>query len=124
MIVGTSFRRHMKDTDRYSVELTLESDAGDQVGCPYSYKLVVEGFFKIIDSSIDDRTRSAYVTNAGPSILFGAAREFLLQLTSRGPHEAPGLPMIAFPSGSLEFEEAPDEDKHSDRRARAANGDT
>jgi preprotein translocase subunit SecB len=105
--VETDFRLHSTDSSRFLVELTLGMHGMPSRPGSYEVSLVVQGFFAFIDSEIPSEQRDALISNAAPTILYGAAREMIVGLTSRGPFPALILPSVRFPMKKLYWIPAP-----------------
>jgi preprotein translocase subunit SecB len=63
--------------------------------CPYLIDIDLLGFFEAHSSVPEDKVEDLMVCNA-PAVLYGAAREFLLLITGRGP-----LPPYLLPSSNF-----------------------
>lgn len=83
------------DATSYQVAVGLEVEPKDERPLPYTGSLSVVGFFKISDNVTPDQ-RGNLVTINGVSILYSAAREFLLMITGRGPWQPLMLPTDSF----------------------------
>lgn len=84
----------IKDEKLYQVSVEIESIPEEpEQKQQYSFHLVVVGFFTV-NQNHPDIWKLLYIN--GSSILFGAAREFLITVTSRGPWPAVSLPSISF----------------------------
>jgi preprotein translocase subunit SecB len=94
----------------FRCELTVESKNQEGHNYPYRFRVTYVGFFRMIEEIPADRVDLIARTNA-PAILYSAAREALLPITSRGPYPGMMLPSITFlPPPSAEEspkEEAP-----------------
>lgn len=62
---------------------------------PYEIDLQVTGFFDVLPDFPNDNVNDL-IQITGASILYSAAREFVLGITSRGPWEPVLLPAISF----------------------------
>lgn len=89
--VGTS----KNNPHEFQVILNIKIEPVDERPLPYDATLELVGFFNV-DTTLaaDAAVDLARVT--GASILYSAAREFLLTLMSRGPWEPLMLPTISF----------------------------
>ncbi len=90
-----------KDKGRYQLSVDIQSiPAPEGNKCPNAYKihLIVIGFFEV---SPKWPNPEKLIRINGASILYSAAREFLLTITSRGPWGALMLPTFSF-NGSSE----------------------
>jgi preprotein translocase subunit SecB len=68
---------------------------------PYTGHVSVEGFFTVLDSFPDENMQKLVAVN-GASILYGSAREFVSNLTSRSTNGELLLPSMSFLELSLE----------------------
>jgi preprotein translocase subunit SecB len=79
----------------YKVDLRVRTkDVKDKIN-PYNLDLLVSGFFRL-DEKVPGEKREGTMLVLGPNILYGAARELLFQLTSRGPFPPLWLPTTSF----------------------------
>lgn len=62
---------------------------------PYKFKAVMAGFFEI-DSSCSEPEADLLITNTAPSMLYTAAREYLLLVTGRTRFYPVMLPTVLF----------------------------
>jgi len=86
---------HVEDENRYQVRMVIERDDAQQSPGTYEVELEVYGFFSV-SPDWPEEERESIVRVTGASILYGAAREHLLAVTSRGPWPALMLPTISF----------------------------
>ena len=87
-----------QDDDPYEwrCELRVESEDEDSTKkLPYRFRVVFVGFFHVFEEFPADRVELMARTNA-PALLYSAAREALIPLTSRGPYPAIVLPSVTF----------------------------
>jgi hypothetical protein len=68
----------------FGVEMIVECDRETSRNPPYFFQLQVYGIMRI-DGVLDPAASQALVTSTGFSVLVGASRERLLELTSRAP---------------------------------------
>ena len=68
--------------------------------CPYVIDAELLGFFEV-HPSVEESAIQDLVTCNGPAILFGAARELILFITSRGPMPPLMLPSVTFIDGTI-----------------------
>lgn len=79
----------------YKVDLRIRTkDVSGKIN-PYDLNVLVSGFFHL-DEQVPTEKRDGTMLILGPNILYGAAREFLFQLTSRGPFPPLWLPTTSF----------------------------
>ena len=87
--------RHAEDTRRWQVILDIDTPSLKESPGPYYIDLQVVGFFGVVpDFPEEDIETLLGVT--GSSILYSAAREFIMLITSRGPWPAVSLPTVTF----------------------------
>jgi len=80
---------------RWRIELTITSDDAISIQAPYSIRTALVGLFSVDDNYPEERL-DALVTINGPSVLYSAAREALLMVTSRSGYPAMMLPTVLF----------------------------
>jgi preprotein translocase subunit SecB len=91
--IGTSIQKSKGD-DAYQVAVDISSPPEDEKSSQaYRIHVVVVGVFKVAQSW-EDKEKLLRVN--GSSILYSAAREFLITITSRGPYGAVTLPTVSF----------------------------
>lgn len=79
----------------YQVVVEISSfPENDEIHQAYTVQLVVVGIFRIADQDHPDPEKLLKIT--GASILYSAAREFLITITSRGPWLKTVLPTVSF----------------------------
>lgn len=113
--LSTEIGQSPTDDSLYIVILTIKSKALDNYIKGYDVRLSIVGYFKVSQSHPKD-TRSSMVSVLGPSLLYGAAREFLYSLTLRGPYPPIYLPTTSFIPEKKLHKEAPEE--NSPRKTR------
>lgn len=79
----------------FQVQLTIQSNEKPDYLKGYDIKLVVVGFF-LVAEGIEGERRQEIARVIGPTLLYGAARDFLYSLTMRGPHPGVYLPTTSF----------------------------
>ena len=89
------FATHRDAPRRWKVDLAITFHAVDEVNSPYRGNISFVGFFAVDDTYSEDKVRLLVETN-GPSVLFGAIREMVANLTARGP-----WPMVLLPTQSF-----------------------
>ena len=89
---------HVEDENRYQLRLFIERDEAEPGPGTYDIELEVYGFFSV-SPDWPEEERESIVRVTGASILYGAAREHLLAVTSRGPWPALMLPTTSFVAG-------------------------
>lgn len=106
------------DPNSYRAELIVITDdfiktdlpKENQTKAKYSFTIKVNGFFTIDEKAFNTKEESeAFVYNGSLSILYGAAREFILNMTSRTIHGAFIIPPTTFKMPSkAESDSAPE----------------
>lgn len=83
------------DARRYRVSMKL--GLGDKPGNTPAYigKIELFGNFKVVDSWSEKKIMELVSAN-GPAVLYGAAREMILNLTARFPHGSKQIPTVRF----------------------------
>jgi preprotein translocase subunit SecB len=76
-------------------ELTLESEDSQSTEFPYSLKIVLVGYFTVMDEYPSAQVDMLAHVN-GPSLLYSAAREALVTITGRSGYPAIVLPSVMF----------------------------
>jgi preprotein translocase subunit SecB len=95
--LGTSrrFQRHPDNTRRWIVDLRVEfGPAAENIPTPYRGNCSVRGFFEVHENYNHDAERLIRIT--ATSMLYGAAREMIANLTARGPNGLVSLPSVSF----------------------------
>lgn len=92
----TRCQPHAGDPLRWMVTLVLSLDQDVDAACPpYTAEFEVVGFFAV-DESFPEERRSGLVQANAPAVLFGAVREMLTNLSSRGPYPPVNLNTVTF----------------------------
>lgn len=89
----------------YQVELNIKTKSEDDKIQGYDVDITIAGLFDI-EKEVKAKERDDVVSVLGPTLLFGAAREFLYNLTKRGPYPAIYLPTVSFMKPDKITEEA------------------
>jgi len=92
---------------RWRIELTITSDDVVSIEAPYSIRTALVGLFSV-DENYPAERLDALVTINGPSLLYSAAREALLMITSRSGYPAMMLPSVLFIPPQPEVQEVVD----------------
>lgn len=78
-----------------TLDISVLPDAEDESSFPYKLSLSIMGFFEVEESFFEkDQGKIADIN--GSSILYGAAREFILSITARGRFGSFTLPTTTF----------------------------
>jgi preprotein translocase subunit SecB len=87
--------RNESDARAWKFELTVESNDAKSEEFPYSLRIVMVGDFTVAESYPAERADLLARVN-GPSLLYSAAREALVLITSRSGFPAIVLPSVLF----------------------------
>jgi preprotein translocase subunit SecB len=79
----------------FQVSLTLKHAPQPNENLPYSYSIQIVGFFSVDPRFPKDKTGELIQIN-GPAVLYGTAREILVQVSSRGYWGPIILPTVNF----------------------------
>lgn len=94
-----SIERHLRpeeqDSLKWQLTLRLRQQASPEKNSPYAFSLVLVGILEVSAACPEDKRRRLVEVN-GASMLFGAAREILRAVTSRGPYLQTILPSVSF----------------------------
>lgn len=88
----------MKDerkADHWQVSLKLKYQPSPEVNVPYHFALEMTGFFQV-HKKCEPEMKDRLIKINAPSLLYGAAREFIRSLMSNGPYPALLLPAVSF----------------------------
>lgn len=94
--VKKDFFRHKSDETAYQVLLEVALKSSEEQKTPYNVYVTTRGFFKFNDDVPEER-KQALIENGTFSILYGATREYIASLTSRGPFGPMIIPPVQFP---------------------------
>lgn len=86
---------HKENPNKFQVTLDIKTEPLDERPLPYDASLTLVGFFDV-DQSMTTVPATDLVRVTGSSILYSAAREFLLTIMGRGPWAPMMLPTISF----------------------------
>ena len=89
--------KNPNDPNKFQLTLSISKIVGKNFPLPYDLDLQAVGLFTI-DSSFNHPNMDRLVQVSGGSILYSAAREFVLLITSRGPWHSFQLPTITLQS--------------------------
>lgn len=73
--------------------MDIDTVSTEDAPIPYDISLRIVGIFRTTDVLEEDK-KAGFAIPAGVSILFSAAREFVLSITSRHPYGAFALPVV------------------------------
>jgi preprotein translocase subunit SecB len=83
------------DKDGYAVILNIDIKAPENKNTPYAIKLEMYGYFKV-PQKMPEESRDKIVKTNGTSILYGAAREIIREMTARGGYRPILIPTESF----------------------------
>lgn len=86
---------HKDDPRKWMVVLTVKVEAEKDKIHPYEIDVQVIGLFTFLKEEDPEKIKKIVHVNA-PSLLFGAVREMVANVTARGPYAAVQLPCVAF----------------------------
>lgn len=122
---------HDKDSLKKRIRLTISQDLSKGGNEPFSFKVVLVGFFEVVKEFFDKQgaEKTEQIVNANaPALLYSAARELLAIISSRGPYSEKDfdilLPSITFINFKPTKEEFERETKgKTTKKIKAAKGD-
>lgn len=96
LTINRNFAQHANDPFRWRVELKILF-GGEREGKPsvYSGQIRIAGYFRVHEKCPEEKV-TQLVEVTGASILYGACREMLANLTARGSHGVVSLPSVSF----------------------------
>lgn len=95
VVIQNDWRPLKKYKNRYAVFLNLEMKALEGKNTPYSIKMEMFGYFQVPDE-MPEELREKMVKTNGSSILYGAAREIIREMTARGIYRKIYFPTVSF----------------------------
>lgn len=98
--------RDQEHSIQMSLQVVVQSDSPAD---PYDIDLLIVGHFSG-DPSLDPKEFAEQTVMSGPNILYGAARERIMSLTSRSAWGEYVLPAVVFEPSDFTFTEPPEED--------------
>jgi len=93
--IQNNWRPLKKHKNRYAVFLNLEMRAPEGKNTPYAIKMEMFGYFQVPEE-MPEELREKMVKTNGSSILYGAAREIIREMTSRGIFRKIYFPTVSF----------------------------
>ena len=96
MLCETGYAVDEENPRRHRVSLKLMIEARPNTRPPYIGEVEVVGYFKVLDGWPEDKMMDLVSVN-GPSVLYGAIREMIVNLTGRFSHGAVQIPTVRFP---------------------------
>jgi preprotein translocase subunit SecB len=85
----------VEDSRRYQVKLRLALMPPDDGPATYTGEVEAVGIFQVTDHWPEEKRQQLVETN-GAALLYGAIREMVFNLTSRGPWPARMMPSVTF----------------------------
>jgi preprotein translocase subunit SecB len=111
-----NFMWHKDDPARWIVVLDVVQSKGAEKGGPdYNIDIQIAGFFTVEKEYPQDKA-SQMVRANGPALLYGAVREMVTLLTSRGPFDPVQLPSVTFVDESRSATDNPSASKPKPRK--------
>lgn len=107
--------KHEADPHRYQLTLTVDKVVGTEGAMPYKLDIQVVGLF-VTDPEFKHDNIDRLVHVNGASMLYTAAREFVLMITGRGPWGPFQLPTVNFHWALAEHEEKQTKDPKKSRK--------
>lgn len=97
--IGVSAARQKKpegfEGNLWAIEMRISQKLEGQ-NFPYAVKVALVGMFAYRDGTATPEAEEKFVRVNGSSMLYGAAREIVRSMTSRGPWEQLFLPSLSF----------------------------
>jgi len=87
--------RGTNDARKYQLTLCLKLQPVTEKKPPYTAELHIVGLVRVVDAWPEEKVQQLVQAN-GPALLYGAAREMLCNLTSRGPWPMVCLNSVTF----------------------------
>lgn len=85
-----------KTGTQWLVGLSIEQGPFHEANIPYTFSVTLQGIVLALPGGPEGDRLERTVKANGPAMLFGAAREMIRALTSRGPHRAVIIPSTNF----------------------------
>lgn len=92
---GVEIGEAVDNPQRFQVTLQLKLLGPEKAQTRYTGEFHAVGFFRVVEAWPKDRKMQLVETN-GPAMLYGALREMIYTLTSRGPWPAVTLKSVTF----------------------------
>jgi preprotein translocase subunit SecB len=102
---GVEIGEAVDNPQRFQVTLQLKLLGPEKAKTRYTGEFHAVGFFRVLDAWPKDRKMQLVETN-GPAMLYGALREMIYTLTSRGPWHAVTLKSVTFLNSAEEAKSA------------------
>ena len=80
---------------KWRSEVIVEAKGKKGKAAPYTFKVIMVGFFTLSSDYPEDRAKLLVETNA-PAILYSSIREIVFNMTSRNPFPTLLLPSVTF----------------------------
>lgn len=106
------------DENKKFCQLTINLKEKPAKTFPYKFKAVLVGFFEL-DSSCSEEDIGIIMTNSAPSMLYTAAREYLLLITGRTRFLPVMLPTVLFAPKQKKAESKPKTKSAESKKAPA-----
>ena len=93
--VGVEAQPNKDDRRRWQIILKLQHQPAVDANVPYRFTVEIIGFFLVLPNFPEERIQRLVRTN-GASMLYGAVREIVRDMTTRGPYLGVMLPSASF----------------------------
>jgi preprotein translocase subunit SecB len=87
--------QHVENQRDWKAAIQIKCEPIEKNSGGYSIAIELVGFFEVANEMPEDRVADIIAANA-PAVLYGAAREIILLITSRGPFPPFSLPSATF----------------------------
>lgn len=92
-----------KQDRQWQIALQIRQQVVPGKNTPYAFALVIVGLVEVVEGCPEEKRKSLVEIN-GASMMFGAAREIIRAITSRGPFQQILLPSVSFYPNTGEVE--------------------
>jgi preprotein translocase subunit SecB len=93
--ISNEVAQMQNEKNRYAVTLNLEIKAPENKNTPYAISLEMYGYFQVSEK-MPEEMRERIVKTNGTTILYGAAREIIKEMTGRGVFRSILIPTASF----------------------------
>jgi len=90
------------------ITLSISQDASSMDNAPYSFSIEMVGLFEAVGVKESEQERFIYIQ--GSSILYGMARDALIDAMTKGPFVTVSLPLVSFYKSRKQLESADSEE--------------
>ena len=93
--VDLESEKYPEDLNRWRFELSVHSNEVSPEDSPFTFDVILVGIFRVDESFPEDKADMLAQINA-PSVLYSAARELIISITSRSSYSPILLPSVSF----------------------------